>query len=177
MEENMADLAASGGRSPSHRMAESASTRRGHLDEFGMLYDRAFDPLCRLAFVLLGDRAAAQDVVQDAFAKVLTRWASIDYPATYVRAAVVNGCRDVLRRRQRFARLRSRSTNDIIDGPHEYLLDALARLPVDQRTAVTLRFYEDMTVDAIAHVMGRKTGTVKSLIHRGLARLKEVIEQ
>lgn len=178
MEEKLANIAASAGRLPAGRGVEPPAKRSSRIDnEFELLYDHSFDALCRLAFVLLGDRAAAEDVVQDAFAKVLARWVRIDHPPLYVRAVVVNGCRDVLRKRRRFARLRSRLTTDAVSGPHEYLLDVLARLPADQCTALTLRFYEDMTVDAIAQVMGRKSGTVKSLIHRGLARLSEEIER
>lgn len=157
--------------------ASASGSRDGDVESFASLYVREFDHLCRLAFVLLGDRAGAQDVVQDAFAKALPRWAAITHPMPYVRTAVVNGCRDVLRRRARAARWRARARPDGVDGPHEYLLDALASLPVDQRTALTLRFYEDLSVEAIAQLMDRRAGTVKSLIHRGLARLREVVER
>ena len=64
------------------------------------------------------------------------------------------------------------TTEDEVD----HLADVLAALPVKQRAAVVLRYYEDRSEADIADLLGVRPGTVKSLLHRGLARLREVIE-
>jgi RNA polymerase sigma factor (sigma-70 family) len=144
-------------------------------DGFAGLYGDAFERMWRLAFLLVGDRHVAEEVVQDAFARVLERWPSLDEPAAYLRTAVVNRSRDVLRRRMLADRLRLLHRHDTSDPAPDPLWDALAHLPVNQRTALVLRFYEDLPVRDVAALMRVREGTVKSLVHRGLARLREEI--
>ncbi len=60
--------------------------------------------------------------------------------------------------------------------PQEPLVDALATLNERQRVAVVLRYYEDLSEAEIAVALGCRPGTVKSLLHRGLSQLREVIE-
>jgi RNA polymerase sigma factor (sigma-70 family) len=144
-------------------------------DGFAILYRDSFDRMWRLAFLIVGDRHVAEEVVQDAFARVLERWPSLDQPAAYLRTTVVNRSRDVLRRRMlldRLALLARRADEDAMPDP---LWDALAHLPANQRTALVLRFYEDLPVREVAELMRVREGTVKSLVHRGLARLRQEI--
>ena len=133
--------------------------------------------MVRLAHVLIGSNLAAQDLVQDAFLKVGVRLDGVDNPAAYLRQAVVNECRMWLRRTEVEAR-HARSGREQVDLPPELdeMWDALARLPERQRVTLVLRFYEDLPIDEIAAVLDARPGTVKSLIHRGLKSLKEVID-
>jgi RNA polymerase sigma-70 factor (sigma-E family) len=144
---------------------------------FEDLFARHYGPMVRLAHLLVGSNAVAEELVQDAFAKVHGRWATVTNPAAYLRRAVVNACRNEHRRRA----VRRRAVLDpapraVDDAPAE-LLDALAGLPHRQRAAIVLRFYEDLPEADIARALGCRPGTVKSLLHRGLAQLREVVER
>jgi RNA polymerase sigma factor (sigma-70 family) len=145
-------------------------------DGFAVLYRDTFDRMWRLAFLIVGDRGIAEEVVQDAYARVLERWPSLDEPAAYVRTSVVNRSRDVLRRRMLLDRLPLLPRRLDVDPTPDPLWDALARLPAKQRAALVLRFYEDLTVREVAALLKVREGTVKSLVHRGLARLREEIQ-
>jgi len=142
---------------------------------FSAFYREWFAPMSRLAFLLVGDRHVAEEVAQDAFAKVLQRWDTLDEPAAYLRTSVVNRSRDVHRRKRLVGRLALVARRDRVDDAPDPLWDALSRLPTGQRAALVLRFYEDLPVREVAELLGVREGTVKSLVHRGLARLREEI--
>jgi RNA polymerase sigma-70 factor (sigma-E family) len=132
--------------------------------------------LVRLAVLLVDDRAVAEEVVQDAFAKLYERWNRAHDPLAYVRMCVVNRSRDVLRRR-RLLRREATLVEAVSDAGHDHLRDAIARLPARQRAAIVLRYYADLSVEETAVVMKTRPGTVKSLVHRGVAQLRKVIER
>ena len=148
--------------------------------------------LIRLAVVMLGDRPAAEDVVQDAFCGLYRRWDQLDDPHNalrYVRSSVLNGCRSVLRNR---SRLRARpggpqpGSQDtaesaesvaLVGEEHRAVLAALRRLPDRQREALVLRFYLELSEAEIAQSMGISQGTVKSTVSRALAALGRLLEE
>ena len=154
------------------------------------LYEAHAVGLIRLAVIMLGDRAAAEDVVQDAFCGLYRRWGQLAEPGkapSYVRAATLNGCRSELRQRIR-ARQRGRPAPDAADAAsaeqaallgeeHQQVLGALRRLPDRQREALVLRFYLDLTEPEIAVSMGISPGTVKSTTSRGLAALGRLLQE
>ena len=80
------------------RMGAEASVDRA--TTFDDLFRRRYEPMVRVAFLLVGAPAEAEDVVQDAFARIELRWARIDNPEGYLHRCVVNGCQDLLRRRR-----------------------------------------------------------------------------
>jgi RNA polymerase sigma-70 factor (sigma-E family) len=146
--------------------------------------------LMRLAVVMLGDRAAAEDVVQDAFAGLYRRWNHVsdkDRALGYVRASVLNGCRTRRRARVRDERLAAASPatlaaasaeQAVLAGEeHAAVLAALRRLPHRQREALVLRYYLDLSEPEIAASMGIGRGTVKSTTSRALAALGRLIEE
>ena len=144
---------------------------------FEDLYAAEYRPMVRLAFVLVGGEGPCEEVVQDAFARVYERWASLEKPGAYLRTCVVNGCRDVLRRR-RLARWRQAyPATAWTELGADHLGDALDRLPPKRRAAIVLRYYADLPEAEIAAALGVRPGTVKSLVHRGMAQLREVIER
>jgi RNA polymerase sigma-70 factor (sigma-E family) len=144
---------------------------------FEDLYVAEYRPMVRLAFVLLGADGSPEEVVQDSFAKVYERWAALDNAAGYLRTCVVNGSRDVLRRK-RVARWSQRYLAPVsMEFPADHLTDALDRLPAKRRAAIVLRYYADLSEAEIAAALGVRPGTVKSLLHRGMAQLREVIER
>jgi RNA polymerase sigma-70 factor (sigma-E family) len=143
------------------------------------LFVERYATMVRLAHLLTGSNAVAEDLVQDAFARLQRAWGRVDDPVPYLRTSVVNACRSWHRsRRREQRRLRAVATvaEDVPLAARE-LLDAVDRLPAGQRTALVLRFYEGLTEAQIAEAMGCRPGTVKSHVHRGLAALREVIER
>ena len=141
------------------------------------LYRTHYLRMVRLAFLLTGSNAHAEEIVQEAFIRLRTR-AGLADPAAYLRAVVVNGCRDHLRRRGIHDRAALRLVRDeaVVDQVDE-LGDALERLPGRQRAVLVLRYYEGMTEAEIASLLGCRPGTVKSLAHRGLAQLRGTLER
>jgi RNA polymerase sigma-70 factor (sigma-E family) len=144
---------------------------------FDELYATEYAAMVRLAYLLVRDREAATEVTHDAFARVLERWDRLERPGGYLRTAVVNGSRDALRRRI-FRRSRHHVAGRIdltTPAPDDYLADALARLQPRRRAAIVLRYYLDLSEAEIAATLGVRPGTVKSLLHRGLADLRAAL--
>ncbi len=150
------------------------------------LYQAHALSLARLALLMLGDRDAAQDVVQDAFLGLYRRWdklASVDAAPAYLRASVLNGCRTLLKRRSRPApsaaeeSLESAEAALLQTEQQRVMLAAIRRLPARQREALVLRYYLDMTEDQAARAMGVSRGTVKSATSRAIAAVGRMLKE
>jgi RNA polymerase sigma factor (sigma-70 family) len=146
--------------------------------------------LVRLAALVVGDRPTAEDVVQDVFARLCAKDL---LPASagslaYVRAAVLNGCRSVLRRRalaRRFGGARDALGRDTLQDSAEsevilaedrrQVLAALAALPTRRREVLVLRYWLGLSEAEIASVLGISPGTVKSNAARALVALARKI--
>jgi RNA polymerase sigma-70 factor (sigma-E family) len=154
------------------------------------LYQAHAVGLIRLAIVMLGDRGAAEDVVQDAFLGLYRHWDGLDDPAnalTYVRSAVLNRCRNALRQRG----LRERQDRQdpgptasasaeavaLIGEEHQQVLAAIRALPDRQREALVLRFYLDLSEEEAARAMAVSRGTVKSATSRAVAALGRKLKE
>jgi RNA polymerase sigma-70 factor (sigma-E family) len=143
--------------------------------------------LIRLAVVMLGDRAAAEDAVQEAFCGLYRRWHHLSDPAkalSYVRSSVINSCRTVLRRRGRQGGLdpaaggpagESAEATALVGEEHRQVLAGIRRLPARQREVLVLRFYLDLDEGEIAASMRISRGTVKSTTSRALAALGRIL--
>lgn len=138
--------------------------------------------LLRTAYLLTGDRQLAEDLVQAALEKVFRRWGTIRVAAAaeaYVRRTMYREQVSVWRRR-RVPELLARSVPeprraaDAGDRVEDRLLlrAALHELPPGQRTVIVLRYFEDLTEQQVADVLGLSVGTVKSQAHKALARLR-----
>jgi RNA polymerase sigma-70 factor (sigma-E family) len=143
---------------------------------FDALFERERSAMVRVAYLLVGSEQVAEEVVQDAFAAVYVRWDSIDNPGGFLRQCVVNGARSSLRRRSLERRKAHLVVEEGTAPAGRELLDALAELPLGWRSVVVLRFYEGMTQEEIADALEMRLGTVKSSLHRGLAKLREALE-
>ena len=143
---------------------------------FAALFDRERIPMVRVAYLLVGSESLAEEVVQDAFAAVYQRWGQIQNPGGFLRQCVVNGSNSVLRRRSLERRRAHLWVDEGTPPAGRELLDALAVLPLSWRAVVVLRFYEGMTQPEIAEALDMRLGTVKSSLHRGLAKLREALE-
>ena len=142
------------------------------------LYRTRRPDLVRLAYLMTGSAAIAEEVVQDAFVRVHPNWDGIRDPYPYVRASVANGCRS-WGRHQNVVRLHDASQGDpepTIDHPDE-LWDALQQLDPQRRAAVVLRFYEDLPHAEIGRILGLRPTTVRTTIHRALRELRREVER
>lgn len=153
------------------------------------LFRAHYAGLWRLATLLLGDAAAAEEAVQEAFARTFAGWWRLRRPEAaqgYLRAAVVNECRSRGRRRSREDRgNRLTWAGERAPSPWQgeqvgeilAVLEAVRALPPRQREAVVLRFYEDLSEAAIARAMGCTVGTVKSQLAKARATLAQALAE
>ncbi len=141
--------------------------------ELQALYGASFEPLVRLAAVLIGRRAEAEEVVHDAFLKAASRAAEIDNLGGYVHRSVVNGAYGVLRRR-RVAEAHLLDPPPI-DAPVHLVefRDVLMGLSLNQRAVIVLRFLEGLSVRQTAETLGFRESTVRSHSRRGLKALRK----
>jgi RNA polymerase sigma factor (sigma-70 family) len=162
------------------------------------LYQAHAVGLIRLAVIMLGDRGAAEDVVQDAFFALYRGWWRLDdadKAVPYLRASVLNGCRNVLRQRSRSERrervasveaglggfgstgsmIESAESTALVGEEHRHVLAAIRALPNRKREALVLRFYLDMTEQEAARAMGVTRGTIKSATSRAVAALGRML--
>jgi RNA polymerase sigma-70 factor (sigma-E family) len=138
--------------------------------------------LLRSAWLLTGDWASAQDLVQAALVKTWQRWDHVlrrDDPEVYVRRVMINTLATWRRRRWKGELptevLPERPVADSgFEGieRREALLAALASLPRRQRAVVVLRYFDDLTERQAAQVLGCAVGTVKSSTAKALAQLR-----
>jgi RNA polymerase sigma-70 factor (sigma-E family) len=144
--------------------------------------------LRRTAFLVCGDWHRADDVVQDSLVKLYRSWAKLDRQGNalaYARRVVINTALDSGRRSWR----REVPTADLpyyqmLPGDHAHqqaardeLLTALGVLAPRQRACVVLRYYEDLSVEQTAQILGCSEGTVRSQSARGLETLRNAIDQ
>jgi RNA polymerase sigma-70 factor (sigma-E family) len=157
-------------------------------DIIARLYESERHRLLRLAVLFVGDRATAEDLVQDAFAALQRRWRQLadpDRAAGYLSASVANGARSHLRRDRAASRRPHR-----VDGPdpdpagaptlladeHERVAAAVRRLPRRQQQVIALRYWSGLREIQIAEALGISAGTVKSTAARALASLTRALE-
>ncbi len=136
--------------------------------------------LLRLAYVLTGNQADAQDVVQDALSRALPRWSrisTVEDPDAYVRRMVVNAhiswWRKFRRRESPVDEVHDRAAPTSASfEDRDRIWQACLRLPPDQRTAIVLRFYEDLDYADIAALTGVREGSVRSRVSRAMTALR-----
>jgi RNA polymerase sigma factor (sigma-70 family) len=144
---------------------------------FDDFYRREWPNAVRVAHLLTGVDAVAEDLAQDAFARVQAKWSTIDNAAAYLRTTLVNVCRSWHRSRSREqARLQRVHTDDVTHLAADDLLDAIDALPYRQKAVLVLRYYHDLAEADIADALQCRPGTVKSLASRALEQLRTVIE-
>ncbi len=178
---------------PDSRDAEQLLVERAKTDPeaFGALYDRYFGQIYRFVFSRLRDQTAAEDVTSEVFMKALRsipRYQDTGRPFTaWLYQISVNTIND-----------RYRATRPTVDLDEMYDLAAagpgledtavqraelqeiwrsVESLPAQQRTALVLKFQEDLKISDIAAVMGKSDGAVKLLIHRGVTKLRSVLKE
>ena len=155
--------------------------RRHSFDE---LYAENLGAATRFAYLLTGDRHEADEIVQDAFVRLLGRFADLRNPdafPAYLRRTIVTVAQNRWRRRRlerAFLRREATARIDIemttLDHDDE-LWTHLLGLPERQRAAIVLRFYEDLSERQTAEILGCSVGATKKLVARGLATLRSTV--
>jgi RNA polymerase sigma-70 factor (sigma-E family) len=172
--------------SPSEEEFLSASARTAE-EFFTELYTLHYRRLVRSAWLLLRDVPTAEEVVQDAFVSMHDAWQRLreaENALAYVRAAVVNRSRSVLRHQMVVERYLEKAPPDMPSAEHGALVSlertaviaALQGLTARQREAIVLRYYADLSEAEIAAAMGISRGAVKSHTSRGMAALRAALE-
>ncbi|MBV9379430.1 MAG: SigE family RNA polymerase sigma factor [Streptosporangiaceae bacterium] len=152
------------------------------------LYTCEYRSLVRLAVLLVHDVQTAEEVVQDAFVAMHTGWRRLrdtEKALSYLRQAVVNKSRSVLRHRTVIDKNAPKPAPDepsaeqgaIALLERSAVVAALRGLPDRQREAIVLRYYADLSEAQIAAAMGISRGAVKSHTARGMSALRTVLEQ
>ena len=151
--------------------------------DFEVCYETHWWPMVRLATGLLGDRAAAEDAVQEAFTAVYRKWPGLLATTRigYLRVSVVNATRSV-QRRQATRRKHLRAVEEppaaaadaamTAQFERDELRRALERLPQRQREVLVLRFISELPDTEIAQATGLSLGGVRSASSRGIAALR-----
>lgn len=149
------------------------------LETLGIWFDAAYPDLVRFAYFVSGNRSLAEDLVQDSFIRVAGSRGNPDDPAFagYVRRTIVNLSRSAHRRTTVERRVSTRAL-DRVDGPAapDETWRAILTLSPQQRACVALRYYEDLSQQQIADLLGVGKGTVKKQLNRGVTRLRTIIE-
>jgi RNA polymerase sigma-70 factor (sigma-E family) len=148
-------------------------------DQFSAFVHGAWQPLYRSAYLLMGDHGRAEDLTQAALAKTFVHWGRLRSPDAafgYAKAILLNEARSLWRLASWGRERSTAELPDTIVTPDPSLrpavLEALRTLPPRQRAVVVLRFYEDLTIEQTAEVLGCAPGTVKSQTSDALARLR-----
>ncbi len=154
---------------------------------FDELYQQLWWPMHRVATGLADEVSVAEDVVQDAFVATFERWGMIrdrQSAVGYLRAAVENGSRSVLRRRRTARRYRQFVVDEAVDtADHSVLriaergrvLEAMRTLPDRQREVITLRYVAELSDADIAQATGLSQGGVRSASSGALAALRTTL--
>ncbi len=149
-------------------------------DEFLTFFASEFRELRRLGFLLTGDWGEAEELAQEAMVRTFAAWEQVRHyqqPAGFARKVLLNRHRSLLRRAVVEARhaLRAepnQAQQPAFSGDELVLWQALRQLPTRQCHAIVLRFCLDLPEAEAARQLGVAAGTVKSLVHRGLRRLR-----
>lgn len=158
----------------------------GDGEAFGALVDRHYDRCLRLAVHVLGDRADAEDAVQETLLRAyrhLARYREQDRFGAWLTRILVNQCRTTRVRRPRpvpadldWGTVDRAAEHPAADAAlRDELAYVIGALPADQREAVVLRFADDLTYDEMARATGVTVGALKMRVRRACDRLRTLL--
>lgn len=149
---------------------------QGEADDFEAWVGARGQALTRYAYLVCGDESESQDLVQSVLEKAWPRWRRINEqgdPEGYLRRAVTNGAISRWRKLHRLKLVSDPPADTTYELPDSDVAWQLcADLPANQRAAVVLRFYEDLSYAEIGRVLGCSEATARSHVHRALAALR-----
>ena len=158
----------------------------GDVEAFAVLVDRHHSRLARYALHLLGNRADAEEAVQETFLRgyrALATYEDRDRCDAWLLQILANRCRTMVARRIEHCELDESVLvwDDADDRAermelHEEIAHALAQLPMDQREAIVLRFSEDKTFEQMSALTGAGVSALKMRVRRACERLRALLE-
>lgn len=149
--------------------------------ELERLYELHFRTVWNICLTFLKNPADTEDAVQESFLRLLRdapSFQSEEHAKAWLIYTAKNVCRDELRRHRRQELPLEEGWNGVSDGPYvDETLKAVRALPEQYRAVIYLFYYEDLPVEQISKLLGRKESTVRSDLRRGRAQLKQVLER
>lgn len=148
--------------------------------QLGEWIDEWQESLFRYAFFRIGDRADAEDIVQDAFLKIASTTSSVQNPKAYLYRVVTNSCINLQRRKSRFQpiepKIPSQNSSDEYEAREEQqrIARLLSKLPDKQAEVIRLHIHANLKFTEIAEVLEIPVTTVKSRFTSGIERLKQL---
>lgn len=159
--------------------AESAAsnTEGQAVTSFEAFFVEAWPYAARLAGLMTQNASVGEEMAQDVLARMYSSWDTIEQPFGYLRRGLVNAAHNQTRS-ERTSRLKLPliASADHVDPDADHMADAIAALPIRQRTVIVLRYYADLSEADIAQALDCRPGTVKSLASRALAQLAKEIQ-
>ncbi|MGZ8607438.1 MAG: RNA polymerase sigma factor [Actinomycetota bacterium] len=164
-------------------LARRRSERRAQTSEaaFVAFFSQEYPALERTVRMIVRDRWRAEEITQDAFVQLFSRWSSIERyerPGAWVRRVAIRmAVRAANRERVRAVierQSRSEPRDPIVDID---LAAAIRELPPTQQAALVLFYLEDLPVAEVARILGRPEVTVRSSLHRARRRLAEILRE
>jgi RNA polymerase sigma-70 factor (ECF subfamily) len=168
-------------------MSMTEEGRRGdpvirRLEPFADFYRREFPRMVTIACAVSGSRLAAEDIAQEALIEAERRWDVVgryDKPGAWVRRVTIQRASKRLRRLrvEAAAMLKLGPVDAIPEGPPEVdeVLDAVARLPMRQRAAVVLHYFDGYSVAEVAEILECAEGTAKAHLHKARTSLARML--
>ncbi len=148
-----------------------------HEAEFDDFFASAYPAIVRSAALVVGDQEVARELAQDAFVKALLDWRRVrtyEHPQAWVRKVVFR----MALRAQRSAVPHELVAPPVIDDPVDVdLMSAIGALPRMQRAAIALHYLDDLPVEEVASTLGCAPSTARVHLHRGRARLAELLHE
>jgi RNA polymerase sigma-70 factor (ECF subfamily) len=164
--------------------------QNGQTDAFGLIYDHFSDKIYRFIYFRTGHREVAEDILSDTFVKAWQKIYQINSPEAlsgWLYQIARNNIIDYYRLKKETIALEevqdflidAVSSVDTIDLnlDQKKILALLPQLSFDQQEVIKYRFFEDLTPEEIAYVLGKTEGAIRVLQHRAIARLKELLSK
>ncbi|MEX0985705.1 MAG: sigma-70 family RNA polymerase sigma factor [Actinomycetota bacterium] len=153
-------------------------------DSFGEFFEAEYEGLFRTLLLMVGSRSEADELAQEAMARVYERWDRVremGSPAGYAYTIAFNLDRRRLRhllmeRRQILPRLGRTPSTEVIDARRD-IRAALLRLPVPLREAVVLTGWLDLSAEEAGHILGIQAVSVRGRLHRARQQLRDLLEE
>jgi RNA polymerase sigma-70 factor (ECF subfamily) len=148
-----------------------------HEAEFDDFFASAYPAIVRSAALVVGDQEVARELAQDAFVKALLHWRRVrtyEYPQAWVRKVVFRMALRAKRTVVQHEQVPPPVVDDLADVD---LMRAIGALPPMQRAAIALHYLDDLPVEEVANTLGCAPSTARVHLHRGRARLAELLHE
>jgi RNA polymerase sigma-70 factor, ECF subfamily len=155
------------------------AAKAGDAEAAGQLFEEHWANVWRAAYALLGRRDDADEIAQDAFVTAFSKLDQFEGRSsfrTWVTRIAINKALNTLRRERRFTPLWVEHQSPDNAQSSVELLDAVARLSVERRTVIVLRYWLGCSIEEISDLLELPTGTVNSRLARGLRQLRAALE-